>query len=401
MQPPVGQIISTISEPGAASAPRGGFTLFRSGFRPFFLFGALFGLSALVYFILLMSGVAQLLPSRWDMVFWHQHEMLFGFAGAIIAGFLLTAVPNWTGHPTPRGAKLALLVLLWLLGRAAVFDSAHLPAILAGAVDVAFFPACIAGILPALVKSHNRRNYFFIVLLVLLTLGNGLTHWGNEDTGMLLAKNIIILIMVMMGGRVIPFFTENPLGIRIARSPRIERFALISTIAALALEVMGANTHLLGVAFILAAAANFWRFSRWHSIKTLRVPLLWVLHAGYAWLIVGMAMKAGHNFGADIPLSADTHAFTAGGVGTLTLGMMARVSLGHSGRMLAAGRLIVFAFACITLAALLRVFGVWLMPGLAMQWFQSAALFWMLAFGIFLWVYAPILLRPRRDGRDG
>ncbi len=389
-----------IVEPNAAQRLPYGVALFRLGFRPFFLLGPLFGVAALAYFILLLSGTADFLPSAWDAVSWHRHEMLFGYAGAIIAGFLFTAVPNWTGHPTPKGRGLALIVALWLAGRVAVFCSDQIPGI-AAAVDIAFFPACVLGILPALLKARNTRNYFFILLLGLLSLANGLTHFGDADTGIALGLAIVILMMVIIGGRVIPFFTERGLGIAIVRNPHIERFAPVTAIAALASDILGIPAFVTGFLFLLAAGVNGWRLSGWKSGKTLHTPLLWVLHAGYGWLIIGFAAKGVNLLGLDIPLTLATHAFTAGGVGVLTLGMMARVSLGHSGRTLAVGKAMTLAFACINLAAMLRVFGVWLLPELTMRWLEMAAGLWLAGFGIFIFIYAPILLRPRVDGRDG
>lgn len=388
-----------IDEPSGKSPSS--FALFRLGFRPFFLFGAIFAAFALIYFILLMSGAVTFLPSRWDMLVWHKHEMLFGYSAAIIGGFLLTAVLNWTGHPTPKGGALAMIFLLWLAGRITIFFSAWLPAALVAAVDISFFLACMAGILPALIKSKNRRNYFFLVLLALLAIANALSHWDKMGIGIWLGLNIVVLIMVVIGGRVIPFFTERPLGVSITRDPRIERFVLVSTIAALVLDVAEANETILGIAFLLAAVANGWRLSQWQSLKTLKMPLLWVLHLGYAWLVIGFAVRAGHYFGYVPSPSIGTHAFTAGGIGVLTLGMMARVSLGHSGRPLSIGKPMILAFACINLAAACRVFGVWLLPEFIWQWFQAASVFWLLAFGIFVWIYTPILVRPRVDGRDG
>lgn len=400
MRCPFSQLLN-IEEPHAANRISSGFALFRLGFRPFFLFGAVFAVVALAYFILLLSGTVEFLPSAWDAVSWHRHEMLFGYAGAIVAGFLFTAVPNWTGHSTPKGTALALVVLLWFAGRVAVFTSSYLPAALVLAVDCSFFLVCAMGIWPALIKSKNQRNYFFVALLALLAFANWLAHGNHANTGITLGLNIIILMMVVIGGRVIPFFTERPLGITIQRNPRIERFTLISTLIALASEVAAAPAALTGTAFLAAAVANGWRFSQWQSVKTLKVPLLWVLHAGYLWLIVGMAMRAVSLVAQDIPATLATHAFTAGGIGVLTLGMMARVSLGHSGRPLAVGKEMTAAFACINLAALLRVFGVWLVPGLAMRWLEMAAGFWIIAFSIFICIYAPILIRPRIDGKDG
>lgn len=405
MSCPVAQVIDAINEPRSGKAA--GFALFRYGFRPFFLLGPLFGIAALGYFILWMSGAITAWPSAWDAIVWHRHEMLFGFAGAIIAGFLFTAVPNWTGQPTPKNFRLALIVLLWMAGRATVFFSAHLPATFVAAVDVSFFLVCAGGILPALIKSKNRRNYFFVALLVLLAVANGLTHWPGKahadiaTMGIRLGLNIMILMMMLIGGRVIPFFTERPLGISITRHPAIERFALISTIVALALGVMNLQGPLVGIAFLLAVIANGWRLSQWQSLKTRSIPLLWVLHAGYAWLVVGFAASAAQHLGMPVPAIIVTHAFTAGAISVLTLGMMARVSLGHSGRQLVIGRPMVVAFLSANMAAVMRVFGVWLFPDLTMRWLEISSLLWLLAFGIFVFVYAPVLVLPRADGRDG
>lgn len=375
--------------------------LFRSGFRPFFLLGGVFGLLAVAYFILLMSGAVEFFPSTWDVIAWHRHEMLFGYAGAIVAGFLLTAVPNWTGQSTPTGLGLALLVALWVAGRLALLTSAYFPASLVAIVDVMFFLVCAAGILPALMRSKNSRNYFFVVLLTLLALANGMTHFGNADTGILLGLGIITLMMVVIGGRVIPFFTEKPLGLSIRRDARLDRIVILSTIAPLALEIFGVTGALTGWLFVLAVLAHGWRLSQWQSMKTLGTPLLWILHVGYAWLVIGFFLKAGYHLGLPIPSTLATHALTAGGIGSLTLGMMARVSLGHSGRPLEVGGPMMIAFICITLAAIFRVFGVLFFPDLAQRWWEAASLFWMLGLSIFVVVYIPVLTRPRLDGRDG
>jgi len=400
-------MVLQIEEPRAVKPPHNSFALFRLGFRPFFLFGPIFSILALGYFILWMSGAVSVWPGAWDALIWHRHEMIFGYAGAIIAGFLLTAVPNWTGHPTPKGAALAAIVGLWLAGRAAVFFSSYLPFILVAAVDCAFFLACAAGIAPALIKSQNKRNYFFIALLLGLSIANLLTHTYGEESpemaalGIRIALAIIILIMVIIGGRVIPFFTERPLGISITRNPRLEKAAIATTAIALIVGVIEVNSLVGGIAFLAAVLVNGRRLSGWQSLKTLRVPLLWVLHMGYAWIVIGFAIKGLELLGVGVPAIAATHAFTAGGIGVLTLGMMARVSLGHSGRPLVVGKAMALAFAAINLAALCRVFGIWLLPSLTLRFLEASSLLWLLAFGIYVFVYAPILIRPRLDGKDG
>ncbi len=383
------------------------FALFRLGFRPFFLLGPVFSLFALFYFVAWMSGLVSFWPCAWDAVIWHRHEMLFGYTGAIIAGFLLTAVPNWTGQPTPKGLLLAALVAVWLLGRIAVFFSAYLPPTLVTSVDSAFFLLCALGILPALIKAKNTRNYMFIILLSGLSVANALTHTYKEsDTylanlGISIALNIIVLMMLIIGGRVISFFTERGLATTITRNAKLDKLAMTITIIALVGGVFFPASQLVGLVFLAAAIANGWRMLGWKSFQTLSVPLLWILHTGYAWIIIGMVIKGLILLGFGVPSLIATHAFTAGGIGTLTLGMMARVSLGHTGRPLIIGKTMVLAFYLINLAALCRVFGIWLIPAFTMTFINLAALFWFAAFGIFIVHYFPILIFSRLDGRDG
>lgn len=403
-------IVSTllsIEEPQLPEQRRREFALFRLGFRPFFLFGPIFSIFALGYFILWMSGTIHAWPSAWDALAWHRHEMLFGYAGAIIAGFLLTAVPNWTGHPTPKGRALAATFGLWLAGRAALLFSSHFSSSLVMMVDCSFFIACASGVAPALIRSKNKRNYFFIVLLLGLCVSNILTHvYRNEGAelsvlGIRIALAIIIMIMVIIGGRVIPFFTERPLGLSIPRKPALEKAALLTSAVALVLDATGVSDIMAGMACLAAALVNGWRLSGWHGLKTLKVPLLWVLHLGYGWIVVGFAIRGLELLGMDIPAIVATHAFTVGGIGALTLGMMARVSLGHSGRPLEIGKAMVVAFAAINLAAFCRVFGIWFFPSLIMRFLEFSSALWLIAFGIYVVIYAPILLRPRLDGKDG
>lgn len=376
--------------------------VFRSGFRPFFLLGAAWGMVALVYFILTLSGMLEPPPSAWDVISWHRHEMLFGFVGAIIAGFLFTAVPNWTGNPTPKGAALAAIVALWLAGRVVVFYSAHLPVFLVGVIDASFFTACAAGIAPALIRSRNKRNYFFLILLALLTTANALTYSSAyADMGIRLALAIITLMLVIIGGRVIPFFTERRLGITIARNPLIERLTLFTTILALLLHIYAFNDSWTGIAFMAAAVMNGWRWSQWQGMKTLCIPLLWVLHVGYVWLIFSFLLHAAALLGWGVVASVATHALTAGAISGIILGMIVRVSLGHSGRPLEIGHPMIHAFAYINLAAVFRVFGVWLLPDYATHMLTVSTVLWALAFGLFLIIYIPILVHPRVDGKDG
>ncbi len=368
-------------------------TFFSLGFRPFFLLGALFSVLLIGYFSLSISGASVPWLSAWDAISWHRHEMLFGYTAAIITGFLFTAVPNWTGHPTPKGAYLAAIVGLWIAGRVAVFTSTLIPTHVVVVIDCAFFLACVAGIFPALMKAHNKRNYFFIALLSMLATANALTHYGHADMGIKLGLTIIIFMMIVMGGRVIPMFTGNPLRLIIPRNPIYERVALIATLTALASDVLGAPAIFIGATCLIAALANVWRMAQWHSFKTYQLPLVWILHTGYAWLCVGFALKGLSAFDTAIPTAIATHAFTTGGIGALTLGMIARVSLGHSGRPLIVGKVISFAFLCVNLAALCRVAGVWAFPEFTSIWLALASIMWVLAFGMYIIKFVPVLIK--------
>lgn len=327
--------------------------------------------------------------------------MLFGFAGAIIAGFLLTAVPNWTAQPTPKGFWLALVFALWLGGRIAVLCSAHLPWMLVSAIDVSFFLVCAAAIAPALFRARNQRNYLFIALLITLALANALTYSQASRTGIRLALAVITLMLVIIGGRVIPFFTERRLGITISPHIALERWVAATTGLALLLDVFAANKLLLGFSYFAAALCNMARFIRWQRLKTMTVPLLWVLHLGYGWLILSFFLHAGMSMGFSIPPTIATHALTAGAIGTLILGMISRVSLGHTGRPLEVGKIMVIAFATVNIAALCRVFGVWVFPSYTPTMIWISAALWLLTYGSFLWIYTPILIGPRVDGGNG
>ncbi len=402
------QIIGTITEPHLSARDAiQNFALLKSGFRAFFFCGPVFVVAAILYFILVMSGAVSVFPSAWDIISWHRHEMIFGYAGAIIIGFLFTAVPNWTGHPTPKDTLLGFIVFLWLAGRIVVFTSSYIPLWLVAFIDISFFLVCAAGILPALVKSKNKRNYFFIFLLLLLAIANGITHYYNADVnynndfGIRFGLNIVIIIMIILGGRVIPFFTERPLGLTIVRNKYIERLSLAFAILALITDTIGMKGIFPGFLFAIAAVINALRLYKWNSLKTFSIPLLWVLHAGYAWLVAAFALRALYNLGISMPYSIATHAFTTGGIGVLTIGMMARVSLGHSGRILAVGKPMLVSFICINLAAIVRVFGVLLFPNFTMYWLEITSLFWVLAFCIFIWIYTPILVFLNMDSRVG
>lgn len=369
--------------------------LFSLGFRPFFMLAIAFFIFVIFYFTCAYAGYLPNSFMRWDLVTWHRHEMIFGYSSAVIAGFLLTAVPNWTGQATPKGVLLFLMCTFWVAGRVVVFFSAFLPQYLVAVIDVPFYLVCAFAILPALIKSKNKRNYFFIFLLSMQTIANLSMHFGDAAFGMRLGLNIIILVLLIIGGRVIPFFTENATGVKIYRNPTIEKTAMICAIIAAILDVWRIVPTLSAVALFVAATSNLWRFTQWKTIETLDNPLLWILHLGYSWLVVGMYLKSADLFGFHLPNAIANHAFTIGGIATMTIGMMARVSLGHSGRPLKIGLSIVSSFMMVSMAAFARVFWVWLLPEYTIAIYLFSAALLCFAFLILAFYYFPIFVQER------
>ena len=381
--------------------------LFGLGFRVFF---ALAGLSALILIVL------------WNAVFkgtltaanyfspgnWHAHEMLLGYSVAVIAGFLLTAVKNWTGKPTLTGDKLAGLALLWLYGRILPFYAGLLPDGLIAAVDIAFLPLLAYYISLPIMQARQFKNLSFIGLLLLLTLGNGLIHAESLGlcqhsawVGIQLVVATIIVLILILAGRVFPFFTERGLsGTLIIRNPLVDALAIGSAVAVFALQLWAVSGTLLALAAVLAVIANSARLMGWYVQRIWYVPLLWILYVGYGWIILGFVLTALSAYAWVLP-SLALHAFTLGGIGVLTLGMMARVSLGHTGRALRASNAMAIAFVLINLAALLRV----LVPIALPNWYNlliyGSTLSWLAAFALFMFVYGPILTTVRIDGEAG
>ena len=381
--------------------------LFGLGFRPFFL---LAGLSAsLMMFLRIISfNWGGALPNYFEPTSWHSHEMLFGYGVAVIAGFLLAAVGNWINYPMPKGKPLAALALLWLSGRILPFFPQDIPDWLIAFSDWIFLPVLLAVIGIPIVRFKNVRNYGFLLVLAVMSLANAEVHlrqlgFAITDLpfGITFMLNLIILMIVLMGGRVIPFFTRSalPEATTKIRMP-VEWAAVGFSIALMAGEVIQLSPDILGILAGSAAILHALRLVGWHDIRVWKTPLLWVLHLGYAWIVVGYALTALAKYGMILPFLA-THAFTAGGIGLVTLGMMARVSLGHSGRPLLPPRLTVLAFAVLNVSALLRVAAPVFFISNYGNWVLLSGSLWILAFLFFLWDYFPMLLAPRIDGRPG
>jgi uncharacterized protein involved in response to NO len=390
----------SISEPSRAGARWAPFAL---GFRPFFL---LAGLAAVVLIAIWAAAFAlgAAMGSYYGFIGWHSHEMLFGYSTAVVAGFLLTAARNWTGVQTVRGPRLALLAALWLAARVLAF--LPVPPWLNAAVDLAFLPLVMLALLFPVLRARHYKSLLFVALLLALSGANLLVHLellgiaATAGAGTYLAVGLILLIIVIMGGRVIPFFTEKGVDGFVRREwPWVERIAPLSVLLVGGVDAFASPGWLVAVSAALAALINGLRLAGWYTHGIWRVPLLWVLHAGYAWLVLGLALKAvaaAGGFGTLLAL----HALTIGAIGGITLGMMARVSLGHTGRMLEPPAVMAWAFGLLYGAALVRVF----LPLLIDSYVASvvlAAVFWTVAFALFVFSYALILLKPRVDGLPG
>ena len=380
--------------------------IFALGFRPFFLLAGWLAILLMAFWVpVFVGGVAS--DIYYAQIDWHSHEMIFGYTVAVIAGFLLTAVRNWTNTPTPSGLPLAEMGALWLVARILPIFVAIFPRWLIAAADLAFLPTFAIGIAVPLLKNNEKRNLIFLPLLAVLWSADLLVHAdvlglapNLARKGLFLGLDVIILVIVIMGGRVIPFFTERALSVVLKRWRIVEWLSPLSVVLFLLTELFVPDSVTSASLAALAACANGARLAGWYTPRYWRVPLLWVLHLGYGWIILGFYLKAGTALGL-VPPQFTIHAFTVGGIGVLTLGMMARVSLGHTGRPLKVGAAMTSAFVLINLAAV----GRGLLPPFFPQFFSqlivASGAFWIAAFTIFIIVYTPILIQPRVDGRPG
>lgn len=384
----------------------------RLAFRPLFLLAALFSILSMVVWFAFWHGDILLRPHG-GLMFWHQHEMLFGFSAAVVAGFLLTAVQNWTGLPSLRGGPLLGLVALWLAARLLMAFPMGLPGWLVAAVDLAFLPL-VAGVMAQLVIAGKRwRNLLFVPALALLTLANLLMHLGVLKGNALLIREaaylavlLITLVMVLVGGRVIAMFTANRLGLtRKPAIPALELLSLGSVMAVMLCQLLvvcgiavpaGLQAGLLGV----AALANAVRMARWGGLHSWREPLLWGLHLSYAFIPLGLVMWAMAVLSGS-RAEAAVHALTIGGMGTMMLAMMARVSLGHTARPIRTLPGIGVALGLMVAAAVLRAPVLVLFPQITHWTYNLGIIFWCIAYLIFLFHYTGPLLTARIDGKDG
>lgn len=373
------------------------------GFRPFFLLGGAFAALVVPYWVLAFTG-ATAPAGPLAGIAWHAHEMIHGFTVAIIAGFLLTAVTNWTGRETAVGGGLWALALLWLAGRAALLA---VPGPIASVIDLLFLPALAVAIGRPILRAGNLRNAAFPLLLLALWTTNLAAHLdahgvlpGAATAAHRVAVHLIAVIILVVTGRIIPGFTRNATGVATIRNVRALDWTATLATAALALLQLATAPALQAIVAGVAAVSVLGRAWFWGARHTLREPLLWVLHAGHAFVGIGLALEALEPL-VGFARSISLHAITVGGIGALTIGMMARVALGHSGRPLRVRPVIGLAFGAVILAALARVLGPLFLPSSFITWMWTAAVLWAAAFAAYVVVYAPILARPRPDGRPG
>jgi uncharacterized protein involved in response to NO len=392
-----------IEEPPARAEPPQGFALWQLGFRPFYLLASVFAALSVALWSLQFTGMlpAGYLPAP----LWHAHEMLFGFTLAVVVGFLFTAGRNWTNRPTPTGAWLAVLTLLWVAGRVLVLAERGW----ASAVVNAAFPlaAAIALAIPFF-AAGNRRNYFFIALLALLSAATLAVHLNALGVlavpgwaGIQLALDVVLFILCVMGGRVIPMFTNNGVpGADARRQPMLEKAALGSVLALLAADALQLPAPVVGSIAAFGAAAHLARWMLWQPWRTMRTPLVWVLHLAYAWIPLHLAMRACAAANWITP-SAAVHALTVGAIGGLIIGMMTRTARGHTARPLRADRWDVACYLLVAAAAMVRVLVPLVVPAWTVGAIAASGALWSAGFGLYAVCYWKVLTRPRLDGKPG
>jgi uncharacterized protein involved in response to NO len=385
--------------------------VFAYGFRSSFLLAGV-GAMLLVPLWALSFVAGTPLGSAWPPMLWHAHEMLFGFVASAMAGFLLTAVPSWTGQKGSTGAPLVVLASLWLTARVLIASSSLWPAVLIAAIDLAFLPTLGILVAKPLLSSRNRNTKLLAVLglfwLTDLVFQIGLIR---HDAPLALQAlkvgiDIVLVLVTVIGGRLVPSFTSSslrPLGLHDAVHNRtsLSGLAIAGMIAVTLSDIVWPESRIAGAVAGVAAGLQATRLLQWATWRTLRQPIVWVLHLSYAWLPVGLALKAIALLSGAAFAAFWLHALTIGALATMILAVMTRASLGHTGRALIVDPWITVAYLLLTAAALVRVFG---LSAFRMNYPMViiwSALFWTIAFALFVVVYAPILCGPRADGKAG
>lgn len=411
----MGQAVTPHTNMALAGPPKTS-RILSAAFRLFFLLAGLYAIVSAAAWALWLAlhaaGVIVLEASiAGEPYLWHGHEMIFGYAGAVLGGFLLTAVPNWTGQPPLRGWPLGLLGAFWLAGRLAMWTSAYLPLWLVALIDLAFLPALAAAVWFALRHRPRPRNLVVLGIVAGLIAGNIMVHlhWlglaeGMGSRGLATALLSLALLIAIIGGRIVPSFTANAFRAAgrtdgLPRSLRpLDAAAVLSLLLLLLARAAEMPDSVLAGIAGFSAAAHALRLSLWRSLGTWSSPILWALHLAYLWLVLGLATLA-LAYAHVLAESAAMHAIAIGAVGGMTLAVMTRAALGHSGRPLAVAPAIAVAYVLVSLSAILRVYLTWLVPGQYMVWVIAGAIAWILAFLLYLAVYWPVLTGPEATPR--
>jgi uncharacterized protein involved in response to NO len=385
--------------------PQKSFALFNLGFRPFFLFAAYAAVILMLIWLLMYHNVIQL-NAYYGFINWHSHEMLFGYSSAVIAGFLLTAVRNWTNVDTITRTPLAILAFIWLAARFLPFTP--LPGSLTALASLLFFLLLTLAIMHPIIKVKQQNNFIMIVLAFCFLIADllvQLQHLGYLQQGVkygnMLALYTILFVIMVLSGRVMPFFTRVVVpGTEIVERPVLEKSLLILFVLLALADLFSFNGYIISLLAAALTVTHIIRVKPWFSGPVLNVPILWVLYAGYLWIIIGFVLKALAGIGM-VTDNLAIHAWTVGGVGIITYGMMARVSLGHTGREMTPPRLVIIGFFILFLAAAIRVFLPMISISLYPRWIDISGFLWIVAFVLFAISYTSILYRPRVDGREG
>lgn len=386
--------------------------LFRLGFRPFFLVGAMFSLISLFIWGAFLQGLIDFYPYG-GSYFWHMHEMIYGFTCAIIAGFLLTAVQNWTGIRGVSSWQLLTLLLLWLAGRVAMAIPSLVGMTLSALVDILFLPTVAVVLAKPILRIKQYRNLIFIPILSVLTLLNIAMHSQTHGFVMLnihylglTTLLIITLLMSLIAGRVTPMFTANGTNTRKVNNITAIEVSCIMSLLFLIINFtvaafIGLNSVFTAILFAWASSSQLARLIRWQPWKTYKVPLLWSLHGSLLLISLGLLLLSYSYLNDNQNITNSWHLLTVGGMAGLIIAMISRVSLGHTGRSLIPPKAMTIAFIAIFASAIVRTIGPWLAPLNSMVFYSVSITLWILAYALFCWYYGPMLLSERIDGRPG
>jgi uncharacterized protein involved in response to NO len=386
--------------------------IWQLGFRPFFLLGPLMGCIALSFWLFFLSGgVTQSLATT--PILWHAHEMIYGFSTAIVAGFILTASQNWSGKRGVHGHPLIVLVLVWAIARVLMFFPASYAPVI-GVVDLMFYPLLGYFLFTYLKDPELKEERIFYLFFAMLWVGNFLIHFGQSQAllnryhifdlagrGVLLGLHTMVLIVLFLGGRVIPFFTESNASKKQPKeNERLEKVLPWLGIAFVLVHLVRPGSIYSAVISAMMAAAHAWRWWGWQVRRSYHVHLLWILHIGYLWLVLGFLAYVFVDLGF-LQRSIAVHSLGVGGISMIILGMIARVSLGHTGRPLRPRPVTVVAFYLIAAAAVVRVLGALIFTHSVGAIWWTSGLLWITAFLLYFSQYWKLLSSPRIDGRRG